>query len=180
MVISIIGYTDRRPVLYTLMKLCQKLGDTAVVTDDRHLARLIVGEELPYYQNTLVNVTDESIDEWLDTTEYNVEDFEYIIADGKLAANADAVIFCVGCVKTEDEQDEVEYLDEYISIGMCNAAKEKNRFKWTPATFENLERFEGVKQMVEIDSNLTRILATELAPKFNLTADQFRKVVKSK
>ena len=41
MILSVIGDTDKRPIMYTLLKVCQYLGDVLLVTNDRHYARLI-------------------------------------------------------------------------------------------------------------------------------------------
>ena len=40
MVINIIGDCDKRPVLYTVMKICQTLGDVLLVSSSSRLMRL--------------------------------------------------------------------------------------------------------------------------------------------
>ena len=34
MILSVIGDTDKRPIMYTLLKVCQYLGDVLLVTND--------------------------------------------------------------------------------------------------------------------------------------------------
>ena len=41
MIISVIGETDKRPFMYTLLRICQYMGDVLLVSDDRHYKRLI-------------------------------------------------------------------------------------------------------------------------------------------
>ena len=73
MIINIIGNCDKRPVLYTVMKICQTLGDVLVITNNARLLRLSdTWDSFGHYQNTMIAYTQEGIDDFLD-------DFAYLI-----------------------------------------------------------------------------------------------------
>ena len=69
MIISVIGETDKRPFMYTLLRICQYMGDVLLVSDDRHYKRLIEEPEedvevyAGHFQNTFIVVTDKTPDE---------------------------------------------------------------------------------------------------------------------
>ena len=87
MVINIIGDCDKRPVLYTVMKICQTLGDVLLVSSSSRLMRLSdTNASYGHYQNTMVTVTQEGIDDFFDNFEYDLADFEFVIIDNIISA----------------------------------------------------------------------------------------------
>lgn len=176
MIVSVYGQTEKRPVIYTLMKLLQHLGDVCLISDDRHFKRLVEDETNEgHYQNIFVTVTDSQPDEVFDEIEHNPSDFEHIIFDGSVPENADLVIFVTGMVITEAEQEFVEYLDNYKTIALGFG---KNCIPYTIQMFKNLELIESKKMLREVDKKLTQQLATMLAEPLKMSASNICKVVR--
>ena len=175
MIVAVYGKTDKRPVIYTLMKLFQKLGDTCLVSNDRHYTRLLEdGETTGHYQNIFVAVSDAMPDEIFEEIGYTVDDFENFIFDDTIPDNADIIIFVEGCVITELEQETLDYLDNYVSIGIGFG---KNMVPYTVDMFKNMELIEGKKFLTEVDKKLTKKLASALSKPLNMPATTICKVV---
>lgn len=178
MTIAVYGQTDKRPVIYTIMKLLQSMGDTLLVTNDRHYRRLIPDEaDVGHYQNILIAVTDAMPDEIGSELGYDFDDFEHFIFDGTIPDNADLVLFVEGCVISEVEQETLDYLDSYASIGLGYG---KNSVPYTVEMFKRVELIEGKKYLMEIDKKITKKLATILSKPLNMPAQNICKVVGKK
>lgn len=187
MVISLIGDTDKRPFLYTLLKICQFLGDVLLVTNDRHLARLIEDEEddveviAGHFQNTLVVVTDATPDDARILVGYNNEDYEYIIYDNTLDADGDLILYIAGCEMSERERDMLEYLEEgtdYHTIPF--GFGKKNNIPYNGKMFYNCEIVEGKKVLIQIDSKISAALIKLLSPLLNIPEKTLSKAVMGK
>ena len=64
MQIGVYGYTDKRPIIYALMKLLQKTGDVALFSNNRHYKRLLEnGESTGHMANIMISISDASPDE---------------------------------------------------------------------------------------------------------------------
>ena len=119
MVINLIGDTDKRPVLYTIMKVCQMLGDVLLVTNSSRLIRLSdTHESMGHCQNVMIAVTQEGIDDFWSSFPYEVSDFEYVIVDNIIIADADVTIHVQGMASSDYEQDALAYLENYEIISM--------------------------------------------------------------
>lgn len=175
MIVAVYGKTDKRPVIYTLMKLFQKLGDTCLVSDDRHYTRLLNdGENVGHYQNVFVAVSDAMPDEIFEEIGYTDEDFENFIFDNTIPDNADLIIFVEGCEISEIEKETLEYIENYITIGLGFG---KNSVPYSVDMFKNVELVEGKKLLVEVDKKLTKKIADALSKTLNMPASAICKVV---
>lgn len=174
MIVAVYGHTDKRPVIYTLMKLFQKLGDTCLVSDDRHYRRLLQdGEMSGHYQNIFLAITDASPDEVFAEMGYDVQDFENMIFDNTIPNDADVIIFVEGIEVTEEEKETLDYLDNYVTIGFGYG---KNSVPYTVDIFKNIEIVEGKKMLKEIDKKMTKKIATALSKNLNMPVANICKV----
>lgn len=165
MVINIIGDCDKRPVLYTVMKICQSLGDVLLITSSSRLARLSdTGDTGGHYQNTMIGVTYDGIDEFWEDFTYDVSDFNFTIIDNIISADADLVIYVKGMTVSEAEEDNLEYVENYSTIELYKGGfLDKN----TPF---RCEEFEAYRDMCTISPKLSATVAKIMAPLLNTTA----------
>lgn len=161
MIINIIGDCDKRPVLYTVMKICQSLGDVLLVSSSSRLMRLSDTQaSYGHYQNCMVTVTQEGIDDFFDNFEYDLADFEFVIIDNIISADADIYIYVEGMTQSENELDMLEYIEEYETIKLYKGHLIDGK------TLYHLEEFEALKNMCPIGTSIASRVAQILAPKF--------------
>ncbi len=177
MEIVVHGDTDRRPVTYTLLKLLSNMADVALITNDRHYKRLIDGQEIGELESMLVSVGDYSVEEVFEAMEVSKEDFEYIVYDGILPESCDTFIHVAGCKMSEEEESNIEFYDDVITIPIGFGQK---CIQYSVRMFQNLEEIEGYKTLKEVDPNLTKYIANEMASKLGIPAQTIRKVVARK
>lgn len=171
MVINIIGDCDKRPVLFTVMKLCQTLGDVLVVTSSSRLVRLSdTGESYGHCQNTMIVYTQDGIDSFWEDFEYNRDSFNYIIVDNIVDAEADMVIYVRGMAQTESEKDLLEYIDKYHEIMLYNGKFTDN------LTLKRCEEFEALHDFCPINSHVAAWVAEKFAPVLNTKAEKLYKI----
>lgn len=181
MVIALLGQTDKRPVMYCLMKLFQKLGDCAIFTSDRHLKRLTdTGTEIGHYQNIFIAVSDASSDEIFREVGYTTADFENIIYDctEQLPDYADMVIYVGGAGGiSEDEQTLLDMQSDYkiINLGFGDKA-----IPYTVEMFKAVEQVEGLGHLGPINQQIAQRLATFLTLPLQMPVKNIVKVVMSK
>lgn len=157
MIINIIGNCDKRPVLYTVMKICQTLGDVLVITNNARLLRLSdTRDSFGHYQNTMIVYTQEGIDDFLDDFNYDFNDFEYTIVDNIVLAEANLTIYVEGLLKDESEMDLLEYIESYQTIELYKGNL------LGPKTLRNLECFEAFANMQPISAKLAERVAVLL------------------
>lgn len=169
MIISVIGETDKRPVIYTLLRVCQFMGDVLIVTNDRHYKRLIEHPEMDvevyagHFQNTFIVVSDATPDEVSQAVGYNATDYDYIIYDGQLDAASDVVVFVAGSDISDAENDMLDYLDEgdYVTIGL--GFGKKNAVPYSNNMFKNVELIEAKRTLLQVDSKLSAMVAKILS-----------------
>lgn len=160
MVINLIGECDKRPVLYTLMKICQSLGDVLLVTNSTRLARLSdTRETYGHYQNTMIAVTYDGIDDFFNDFMYDLRDYEYVIIDNLVSAEADLYVYVKGGIESETEKDMLEYIDEYEIIELY-----KGKFI-DGKTMYNCEEFEAYRDMCPINNKLAEVVSNIFAKK---------------
>ena len=158
MVINIIGDCDKRPVLYTVMKICQTLGDVLLVSNSTRLIRLSnTRESYGHYQNTMVAITQDGIDDFFENFEYDLEDFEYTIVDNIPLAEADLVIYVEGLIQSEGEMDVLEYIDDYKTIKLYKG------HLLSANTLYNLECFEAYENMQPIGQKVAEAVSKIMA-----------------
>ena len=181
MVIAVIGQTDKRPVIYTLMRLFQKLGDCALITSDRHLKRLIEsGDSYGHFQNIFIAVTDATQDEVFADIGYSTQDFENFIFDctDQIPDFANMVIYVGGAGgKSEDEETLLDMQSEYKTINLGFGEK---CIPYTTDMFKAVETIEGLKHFVPINAQIAQRLATFLTDPLKIPAKDIVQVVMSK
>lgn len=187
MILSIIGETEKRPIMYTILKVCQYLGDVLLITNDRHYARLIeeVEEDVEvvagHFQNIFIVVTDLTPDEASQSVGYNVDDYEYIIYDNKVDPESDITLYVEGCEMSAWESEILEYLEEgedYQTIGF--GFGKKNKVPYSTKMFINCELIEGKKMLLPVDPKVSAMVIKLLAPELGVPAKTLEKVVNSK
>lgn len=171
MIITVIGDCDTRPVLYTLMKICQSLGDVLLVTSNNRMMRLSdTRDNFGHYQNTMIGLTLGGIDDFWQDCIYDVNDFNYVIIDNLIAAEADLVIYCRGLIESEEEKSNLEFTDDYVTIDLFTGTLTDK------STLFNCEEFEACRDMCPINSKLAAKVCKEIAEYFNMSADNLLKI----
>lgn len=175
MIINIIGDCDKRPVLYTVMKICQTLGDVLVVSSSSRLARLSdTRESCGHYQNTMIAITHEGIDDFFENFPYVMDDFEYIIIDNIVSAEANLTIYVEGLIKSDLEEDLLAYIDNYVTIPLY-----KGRLL-DANTLRNCEEFEALRDMCPIGQRIAAKVAEAIASYFGKPAKNFEAMAMAK
>lgn len=171
MIINLIGDCDKRPVLYTVMKMLQYLGDVLLVTDNPRLLKLSdTRESGGHYQNTMICVTDGGMDDFLSEFGYVQEDFAHVIVDNIIHAEADLYVFVEGYETSEYMSDVLEYVENYKVI---NPFKDK---LLSQDTIYRLERFESLRDMCPINKMLAQAVAKVMAKPMNTSPDYLIKM----
>lgn len=163
--INLIGECDKRPVLYTLLKICQGMGDVLLITSSSRINRLSdTRDTYGHYQNTMIAVTHEGLDDFLENFVYDLVDFNYVIIDNIIDADADLTIYVQGYVQSEWEKDNLEYLDSYATIKLYSD-------KLLEATTQyKLEEFESLRDMCVVAPKVAAKLATILSQATGVSA----------
>ena len=162
MVISVVGETDTRPLLYTLMKLCQGLGDVLVVSTSSRIQILSdTRESGGFYQNCMIAYTDDGLDIFLKDFGYTLKDFNFILLDNITAGEADITFHVSGLNPSDDELELLSYLENVVEF-------EQYSSKNLNGVFLNLEKFEGYKMMNQINPAISSFVATKLGPLLKL------------
>lgn len=171
MIINVVGECDNRPVIYTLMKILQTIGDTLLVSNNSRLIRLSdTRENFGHYQNCMIAITQESFDDFLEEFPYGIADFTNIILDNLQSADADLTIYVKGIIQSEDEQTALEYIDEYLTIELFDP-------KFTGGqTLLNCERFEALANMMPINPSVATKVANAMAQPLNTAAENLIKI----
>lgn len=163
MLINIIGDCDKRPVLYTVMKICQNLGDVLLVTSSSRLVRLSdTGESYGHCQNTMIAVTQEGIDDFWENFVYDVTDFEFVIIDNIVSAEADLTLYVKGMVQSQNEIDALEYIENYEVIDLY-----KGRLV-DSMTMMRCEEFEALRDFCPINVKVANAVVNALYKKLNV------------
>lgn len=171
MVINIIGDCDKRPVLYTVMKICQTLGDVLLVSSSSRLMRLSdTRESYGHYQNVMVTVTQDGIDDFFDNFEYDMADFECVIVDNIILAEADVYLYVEGMTMSESESEMLEYIDKYETISLYKG------HLLGRDTLYRCEEFEALRNMCPIGQAIAEKVGKALAPYTKASAEQLTKM----
>lgn len=169
--INLIGECDKRPVLYTLMKVFQELGDVLIITDNSRLIRLSdTRENYGHYQNTMVAVTQEGLDDFLEDFLYDLSDFNHVIVDNITDAEADYVLYVQGYKQTDWEKEQLEYIDSYGTIQFYT-----NKLL-PPDIYYKLEEFESLRDMCPMGDKLATAVCSLLSPLLNSPEANLHKI----
>lgn len=164
MLINIIGDCDKRPVLYTVMKICQRLGDVLLVSSSSRLNRLSdTRAPFGHYQNTMIAVTQEGIDDFWENYRYEPSDFDFVIIDNIVSAEADLTIYCKGMAESEYEADAIEYIDNLKVIDLYKGKM------LAGDTLYRCEEFEALRNMCVISARVSEEVAKLLAEPLHTT-----------
>lgn len=175
--IVLFGDTDKRPIIYTLLKLLQSLGDVALLSNDRHYKRLIGGMDAGELESVFVAVGDYSPDDVFDELDIDKEDFEFVLYDGIVPSDYDVFMYIAGCNKSDSEEYILDCIDDYITVPLGFGDK---CIQYTVKMFQSVEEIEGYGMLKEVDSTLTKRLAPILSPIVHMPTNNIRKVVAKK
>lgn len=167
MIVNIIGECDKRPILYCVMKIFQEFGDVLLLTSSSRLVRLSEnGLTGGHYQNTMVNITQDGIDDFFEQFDYNTGDFDFIIIDNIISVDADLSIYVEGLEVSENEQYTMSLLEDYQTIRLY-----KDKLV-EPTTLYKMEQFEAYHDMCPMTPKIINEVAKVLAPALNMPANR--------
>jgi len=177
--IGIYGYTDKRPVIYALLKLLQTTGDVALLTNNRHYTRLLEsGERLGHFANVLIAVTDATPDEVFEEIGYAPEDFDHVLFDVQdtIPSDLHLAIHVKAYAPSEDEQALLGMLNEPVTVKMAyDGRREKNAIHVMPNSrlWQAAERIEHFRLLEPLPSKVMNAeFAKLLAPHLNIKPKQ--------
>lgn len=174
MVINIIGDCDKRAVLYTVMKIAQTLGDVLVVTSSSRLCKLSdTRESGGHYQNTMICVTDQGIDDFFADFGYALEDFEFVIIDNIVSAEADVYLYVEGMAMSDFDKDLLEFIEDYVTIPLY-----KGKLLDANAVYK-MDQFEALHDMCPISKQVAIKVSQVLAKPLGTTSDNLLKIALS-
>lgn len=176
MVISVVGMTEKRPFIYTLLKLCQSLGDTCLITNKRHYKRLIENyENEGSYQNIQIYITDATVDDVYEEIGHEKSDFDFWIFENDPDPESDLILYVKGFNTSEDEELILDALDNYKTVNF--GFGKKDTIKYATKMFENCEMIEATQQLVEVHPAITKVVVESLAPFVKLSPKLLAKKV---
>lgn len=177
MLIGVYGYTDKRPVIYALMKLLQATGDIALFSNNRHYRRLLGhGENQGHMANIMIAISDASPDEIFEEVGYTPDDFEHIIFDiqDTIPDNLSLILYVKSYAPNEDEQAFLDILGAYQTIKITyDGKREKGAIHVAPLSnvWRSVEQIEAYQILCPIPSKeLNKGLVALMAPHLNITA----------
>jgi hypothetical protein len=175
MLIGVYGSTDKRPVIYALIKLLQANGDVALLSNNRQYLRLLAhGETQGHMANVMISVSDASPDEIFEEVGYTVEDFDHIIFDiqDTIPDNLTLIINVKSFNPSEEEQSLLELLDSYTTVKVIyDGRRERNTINIAPVfkVWKTIEQIETYQILAPIPSKeLNKGLAALIAPLLNI------------
>lgn len=133
---TFIGQTDNRAILYTMLKICENLGDCLYVTNNRKAQRLM--EDGPdvsgTYRNIAIHVLDTTADDVWSDIDLAPDDFEFVFFDNLYNEDTDFVIYIKGAGDDDVDLPTVQSLEpeEYATIKMGKPDKVKKAKKGAP------------------------------------------------
>ncbi len=159
MTINVIGDCDKRPVIYTILKIAQTMGDVLLITNRAMLRRLSdTGDTYGHYQNIMIAITQDGIDDFFDGFNFARDDFQTVVIDNLVDATSDVFIYVQGLNPTEEEIDMLESLDDYVTIDMYKG-------KYIDArTYYAIEEFEAFRDCCPMNQNLANVIGEILGP----------------
>lgn len=101
MIITVLGNTDRTPIVYTLLRLISTYGETSLVTNDSKLLKLSDSKASGgYYLDTQINCVEE-----IDDYDIYVESMFYtnFLYDGLVPFFSDILIYCSSTMMSKKE-----------------------------------------------------------------------------
>lgn len=175
--IGLYGYTDKRPLLYTLIAALQVSGDVAVISPNRHLKRLVEGySDLGHFGNVLICVTDWTPDEvWSHLEDENEDEYDHVIYDltDNIVDDTDLNISVLGSEYEDGEEDLIDMLQSVDKVKLMYDGKSGSKeFTSIPISSDYLgsvEMMEKHKRYVTFNNKqLNQYVAKVLSKPLNL------------
>lgn len=184
MQIGIYGYTDKRPVIYPILKLLQATGDVALFTNNRHYKRLLQpGETQGHLANVMIAVSDASPDEIFEEVGYTEDDFEHIVFDiqDTVPDDLSLILHVKSYAPGEDEQSLLDMLGAFTTVKMTyDRKREKGAINVLPTSllWKHAEEIESYRMLPPSPSKeLNKGLAGLFAPHLNLSMRNTHKLL---
>ncbi|GFN30931.1 hypothetical protein [Paenibacillus xylaniclasticus] len=176
MQIGVYGSTDKRPVVYALLKLLQATGDVALFSNNRHYKRLLeYGQSQGHMANIMIAVSDSSPDEIFEEIGHTPDDFEHVVFDiqDTIPGDLSLVLHVKGYAVEEEEQDFVEMLGDDVKVVklLYDGKSEREAINVQPVSplWRTVEQIEALKILAPLPSKvLNRGLANLLASKLGM------------
>jgi hypothetical protein len=177
-IIGVLGYTDKRPVLYSLLKILQTTGDVVIITDDRHFKRLLKDNaSLGHLLNILICITDAAPDKVWAEIGHEQDDFDHVIYDVRttLPDEVDLYIHVNGSSLDEGEEDLLKSIEGYKKVkivydGKPAIDKDTMNIPVSSNTIANVELIENKKILNPFkDKKLNKVIASLVAKPLGLT-----------
>ena len=176
MLIGVYGYTDKRPVMYALMKILMSTGDVAFFSNNRHYKRLLdFGESQGHFNNVLISVSDATPDEVFEEIGYSADDFDHVIFDiqDAIPENLTKLIYVKSYPPSDDEEAFIALLEDYQTVKLTyDGRKEKGAIHLAPlsSVWKSVELIETYRILNPIPSKeLNRGLAGLLADSLGIS-----------
>lgn len=185
--IGVLGFTDKRPILYPLMKLLQATGDVIVITDDCHFKRLIEDySSLGHLGNIMICVTDATPDEVWEEIELEQNDFDHVIYDLRDTIHEDIqfYIHVKGSDFEDGEEEFLECVDDYIEIklmydGKQDKSKDTINIPITLKLISTLEVLENKNLLLPLPSKKINLaIAKLISPNIDIKMKDAIKILK--
>lgn len=171
MIINIIGDCDKRPVTYCVIKILQSLGDVLLVTTSNRLIRLSdTGESGGHYQNVMIGVTSEGVDDFFEEFNYNRNDFNNIVVDNVIEAEADLTIYVEGMTESENEKYVLSLLESYKTVRLYKGKLIDG------TTAYKMEQFEALRDMTPMNAKVIKAVAAALSETLKIPAPRLEAI----
>lgn len=189
MIIAMTGYTDKRYLLYPLLKVLQAMGDTLLISDDRRFLRLTENGENPgHLQNTMIYVTDSAPEDVWGELQQEPADFTHVVYDVKQFLpedKLDLVLICETMGYEDGEEDFLSLVEGRSQTVHFAFDKKRSPDKdvlnlfITPEMVSQVEFTEVYKLFQPVtNADILKILAAEIGPDLGLTRSTLSKVLK--
>lgn len=167
MIINIIGECDKRPVTYCILKILQSMGDVLYITSNSRLRRLSdTGESGGHYQNTMIGITLEGVDDFFQQFNYSRNDFYYIVVDNVVEVEADLIIHIESHNTSDNEAYMLSLLDSYKTIRLYRDKLIE------PATMYKLDQFESLRDMTPMTPKVVKAVSKILSESLGMPAER--------
>ncbi len=174
--IGVYGYTDKRPVIYALLKLLHPTGDVALFSNHRHYKRLLTDKSSHgHMANIMVCISDSPPMEHMREHGYKDDDFEHIVFDlqDHIVAPLDMVFYVKSFAPDDKEQAILEQLNDPQLIKFTYDGK-REKGAWhivpQPLLWKRIEQIETYRILApipakELNKNLALTMAASLGLK---------------
>lgn len=133
--IQLVGPVDKRPIAYSLFKLCDTMGKTLVITDDANFRRFADNYENEFTlgRSDFMIVNDIS-QELISSLDIKLNSYDYVIYinTNDLIDKNDCLVYCHGqseLICTEDTLDFLEGTEHFEILISAKKPSDKNKNK---------------------------------------------------